>query len=65
MKETVLVGIFFLFFYSNAYSQLLQVTPEFPTTEDSVTIIFNASQGDAGLRGYVGDVYSHTGVITL
>ncbi|MDW8393773.1 MAG: glycoside hydrolase family 31 protein [Chitinophagales bacterium] len=44
--------------------QILQVTPSFPTTDDSVTIIFNAQLGDGGLAGYTGNVYAHTGVIT-
>ncbi|MCS6991762.1 MAG: hypothetical protein NZL95_07860 [Chitinophagales bacterium] len=45
-------------------AQILAVTPTFPTTEDTVTIIYNAKLGNGGLAGYTGDVYAHTGVIT-
>ncbi|MEP6646154.1 MAG: alpha-amylase family glycosyl hydrolase [Saprospiraceae bacterium] len=38
--------------------------PAFPTKLDNVTIYFDASQGNAALAGYQGDVYAHTGVIT-
>ncbi|MBC8111926.1 MAG: T9SS type A sorting domain-containing protein [Verrucomicrobia bacterium] len=38
--------------------------PTFPTDNASVTIIFDATQGTAGLKDFVGDVYAHTGVIT-
>ncbi len=39
-------------------------TPVFPLETDSVTVIFNATEGSGGLAGYTGDVYAHTGVIT-
>ncbi|WP_340112025.1 alpha-amylase family glycosyl hydrolase [Maribellus mangrovi] len=43
-----------------------QVTtdPEFPVINNSIKIIFDASQGTAGLKDCTGDVYAHTGVIT-
>ncbi len=40
------------------------VSPVFPTPEDTVTITFDATQGDAGLANFTGDIYAHTGVIT-
>ena len=45
---------------------LAQVTtnPDFPVKSKSVTIIFDATQGNGGLSGYTGDVYAHTGLIT-
>lgn len=43
-----------------------QVTtdPEFPTSEESVVVTFDATQGTGGLAGFSGDVYAHTGVLT-
>ncbi len=43
-----------------------QVTtdPEFPVSGESVTITFDATEGNTELEGYTGDVYAHTGVIT-
>jgi len=43
--------------------QVLRVDPVFPTAEDTVTIIYNAAEGNAALLG-VSPVYPHTGVIT-
>ncbi|NVO21211.1 MAG: hypothetical protein HXX13_16025 [Bacteroidetes bacterium] len=53
----------FLLFYG-AYSQIITVTPPLPTDADGVEVVFDATQGNAGLQGYTGDVYAHTGVIT-
>lgn len=41
----------------------VQVNPPFPTTEDSITVTYDATQGTGGLRG-VAPVYAHTGVVT-
>jgi 1,4-alpha-glucan branching enzyme len=45
-------------------SQVIKWTPSIFTDADAVTITFDATQGDAGLKGYTGDVYAHTGVLT-
>ncbi|MEZ4761931.1 MAG: hypothetical protein R3C26_01600 [Calditrichia bacterium] len=39
--------------------------PEFPTENDSIVVIFDATEGDGGLQGFNGDVYAHTGVIPI
>ncbi len=44
-----------------------QVTtiPSIPTADQPCTIIFNAAEGDQGMKGYAGnDVYAYTGVLT-
>ena len=43
-----------------------QVTadPRLVGTDDTVTIYFNAQAGNAGLAGFTGNIYAHTGVIT-
>ncbi len=43
-----------------------QVTlePEKPGLSDEVLLTFLAAEGDGGLKGYEGDVYMHTGLIT-
>ena len=48
----------------DAAGQIVTADPPFPVQSDSVVIIFDATQGNAGLMGYTGDVYAHTGVIT-
>ncbi len=49
-----------------AFSGAAQVTtePAIPIQDQAVKIIFDATQGTAGLKDYTGDVYAHTGVIT-
>ncbi len=47
-----------------AKAQVVTTDPAFPTDGATVTIVFDATQGTAGLKGLTGDVYAHTGVIT-
>ncbi len=47
-----------------AFAQLISTVPAFPTSEGSVVITFDATQGNRGLVGFTGDVYAHIGVIT-
>ena len=49
---------------SIAVSQIIVTNPAFPTDDNSVIITYDATQGSAGLEGYTGDVYAHTGVIS-
>lgn len=48
---------------AGAQAQVLTVNPPNPTPDDEVTIIFDASQGNAALKDYRGPVYAHTGLI--
>ena len=45
-------------------AQIITTTPTFPTENDEVAIIFDATKGTAGLKGFTGYVYSDTGVIS-
>jgi hypothetical protein len=45
-------------------SQVISVDPVFPTVNDTVVILFDASQGNAALKNFNGPVYVHTGLIT-
>ena len=44
-------------------SQILDLSPSFPTQEDQVSIIYDATQGNGALAGQT-EVYCHTGLIT-
>ncbi len=55
--------ILFLLISSIGYSQIVTLTPAIVTQNDTVTITFDATQGNAGLVG-ISPVYMHTGVIT-
>ncbi len=49
--------------YSIAHAQVVSINPVFATQNDTVTITFDATQGNGALVG-VAQVYAHTGVIT-
>ncbi|NOZ46127.1 MAG: T9SS type A sorting domain-containing protein [Chlorobi bacterium] len=59
-----LTGMLLILFNYLAISQVVTTIPAFPSDGDEVTVIFDATQGNAGLAGFTGDVYAHTGVIT-
>lgn len=63
MRAKLLVILFFTFLLP-AFAQVITWEPPFPMDQDSITVIFNAAQGNQGLMGYTGDVYAHTGVLT-
>ncbi|MBR4676731.1 MAG: T9SS type A sorting domain-containing protein [Bacteroidales bacterium] len=45
-------------------AQIIECSPEYPNiNSQDVTITFHADLGTAGLKGFSGDVYAHTGVI--
>jgi 1,4-alpha-glucan branching enzyme len=46
-----------------ALAQILSVTPAFPSQNDTVTIIYDATEGNGALTGVV-PVYAHAGLIT-
>lgn len=48
----------------NSAAQVVTSSPYFFGASDSVTIIFDASKGNAGLQNFNDSVYAHTGVIT-
>ncbi|MEM6271388.1 MAG: alpha-amylase family glycosyl hydrolase [Bacteroidota bacterium] len=48
---------------ATAVGQILSVDPIFPRQTDTVTIVYDASQGNSALVG-ISPVYAHTGLIT-
>ncbi len=61
MKKTILF-VFSIILSQQVFTQVITTLPEFPTANDEITIRFDATKGDAGLQGYNGKVYAHTGV---
>lgn len=54
----------FLFgFGHQVFSQVVSISPRFPKTTDSLTIIFDATKGNAGLKDCTA-IYIHSGVVT-
>ena len=64
-KNTILLlAVFISITFASAQNSPITVTPTFPSVNDQVELIFDATKGNAGLAGYTGDVYAHTGVLT-
>lgn len=53
-----------LVFATYVASSQVVVSPSFPTENDAITIMYDATQGNAALEGFTETVYAHTGVIT-
>lgn len=62
MIRNSLVGLFLACFLPIA-AQVVSVRPIFPTVDDTVTVIFDANEGNGALAG-TAQVYAHTGLIT-
>lgn len=45
-------------------AQIITTDPAIPVASEPVTVIYDATQGTAGLKDFSGDVYAHTGVLT-
>ena len=64
----LLVGLLFVAVciqgFQNLQAQVVTTTPEFPVTDDSVVVYFDATEGTGGLEDFDGTVYAHTGVLT-
>ncbi|MEI6059130.1 MAG: glycoside hydrolase family 31 protein [Bacteroidota bacterium] len=54
----------FLVIYHLPFAQLVWLKPENPLPGDSVTLYFNAAEGNKVLKDLPGEVYLHTGMIT-
>ncbi len=64
MKKLLLISLLlFISHYNRA--QVVTTNPAFVTESSGVIeVIFDATQGTGGLKGYTGDVYAHAGLIT-
>lgn len=58
-----LYTLLFLLFFLNSASAQIRIEPQNPTLTDSITIYYDASQGNAALAGE-STIYIHTGIIT-
>ena len=62
-KKYFLIGLLLIVFIYYTKAQVATISPAFATADDSVTVTFDATKGNASLIG-IGTVYAHTGIIT-
>jgi oligosaccharide 4-alpha-D-glucosyltransferase len=62
MRKSTFTILFTLFAF--AIKAQIIVTPEQPSINSNVIIVFDATLGNAALKDFTGTVYAHTGVIT-
>ncbi len=63
MKKNLFLILFYAFNIKIVTSQIIQISPAFPTVNDVISLHYDASQGNGGLIG-ISPVYTHTGVVT-
>lgn len=56
--------ILLIFSFSSLIAQVVTSDPSMIVEGKPITLLFDASLGSKGLKGYAGDVYAHIGVIT-
>ncbi len=65
MKKLLVVLFIVLITNIVSFSQIVTIIPEYPTQNDSIVVLFDATQpGASALLNYTGTVYAHTGVTT-
>ena len=64
MKKFIFIFSLVLLAAANTFSQIITVNPPLPNDQNNVELIFDAALASPGLKGYTGDVYAHTGVVT-
>jgi len=65
MIRTIITSLVALLCSFASTQAQLAIAPALPTPADSITIVFDATQGNGALAGYSGQVYAHTGVLTV
>jgi alpha-glucosidase (family GH31 glycosyl hydrolase) len=56
---------FMLFMVKIIHAQVAWIQPSDANVDSTVTVFFDATQGDQGLMNFTENVYAHTGVITI
>lgn len=64
IKHCTLLLLITILYHFSINAQVVYSTPQFPTQNDTITLFYDAKQGNAALQNYDGDIYAHTGVIS-
>lgn len=63
MRFKGITTFIFILLVELSFGQVVSLTPTFPSQTDTVTITYDATQGNGALEGYT-EIYAHMGVIT-
>ncbi len=61
---SILSFLALMLFPFNGKAQIITTEPSLPLAEEAVIIYYDATLGSAGLEGFTGDIYAHTGVLS-
>ena len=64
MKWSIITLLFLIFVCHTSDAQVVISNPTFPSSQDEITLTFDATLGNKGLQDFQGTVYAHTGLIT-
>lgn len=65
IQKIVAASFLSIYLFSvSAFAQVVTFEPSFATQNDTLTLTFDATEGNGELVGFSGDVYLHTGLIT-
>lgn len=64
MKWSIITSFFLIVIGVKSNAQVVLPDPTFPSSQDNITLTFDATLGNKGLQGFQGSVYAHTGLIT-
>ena len=64
MKWSIITSFFLIVIGVKSNAQVVLPDPTFPSSQDNITLTFDATLGNTGLQGFQGSVYAHTGLIT-
>lgn len=64
IKRNLLLILLLSFFPVFSFSQVVTFEPSFATQNDTITLTFDATEGNGELAGFTGNVYLYTGLIT-
>ena len=63
MLKSITTCVSVVLCFTKLSAQIVSITPAFPTIDDDVTIVYDASEGNAALNG-TSPIYVHSGLIT-
>lgn len=64
IKYYILLLLMTILCHFSISAQVVYSVPQFPTQTDTITLFYDATQGNAALQNYEGEIYANTGIIS-